>query len=145
MVISLMPKSVAKTGYQFTHLGGVNTCKSCQFLPVCVDSLEVNSSYEVTEVREKEHPCLIDNQPMVVCDVKEINDIITVHDQKFLDNVIISRNPVDCLERLCKNHEYCVSPKYEKTSKAKILKVIGKVTCPLNYSLVLVEVKKTSE
>lgn len=145
MTFTLVPKSVAKVGYQFTHLGGVETCKKCQFLPVCVNSLNVNSSYEIVEIREKEHPCLLEEQPMVVCEVKEINDMISVKDQKYLDNVIVTREPIECLEILCDNHEYCVLSKYEKLSKIKIQKVIRKLHCPLNYNLVLVEVKKMSE
>ena len=145
MAISLVPKSVAKVGYQFTHLGGVEICAKCQFLPVCVDSLDVGSSYEIIELREKEHPCLLDKQPMLVCDVKEINDRISVKEQKYLDNVVVSRDPIKCVEILCDNYEYCVPLKYEFKSKVKILNIIEKVTCPLKYNLVMVEVKKISE
>ena len=59
MVISLVPKDVAEEGYQFTHLGGTETCKECKLLPVCVNSLEIGNTYDVTQVREKEHNCLI--------------------------------------------------------------------------------------
>ena len=86
MVISLIPKDVARDGYQFTHLGGSETCKECKLLRVCVDSLEIGSTYEVTQIKEKEHNCRIDNSVMVVCELKELNDIISVKFQKYLED-----------------------------------------------------------
>ncbi len=142
MVISLIPKNVANKGYQFTHLGGTETCQKCKFLTVCVNSLEVNFTYEVTQIREKEHPCLIDNSMMVVCEVKEINDMLSVKHQKYLDDVILTREPIECVEILCENYDFCVSSKYNKPTKIKILKNLGKIDCPLSYQLVLVEGKK---
>ncbi|TFG10748.1 hypothetical protein EU534_00615 [Candidatus Heimdallarchaeota archaeon] len=145
MVISLVPKAVAKEGYQFTHLGGTETCKSCKFISVCVNSLEIGSTYEIIKVREKEHSCLIDDGLMVVCDLKEMNDLLTVKFQKFLDDVVITRKPIDCIEDLCENYDYCVSEKYALISKVKVLKNKGKIHCPLKYDLVLIEGKKITQ
>ncbi|MHA1199977.1 MAG: UPF0179 family protein [Candidatus Heimdallarchaeaceae archaeon] len=145
MVISLVPLGVAQEGYQFTHLGSTQTCQKCNLLSVCVDSLETGSTYEVIQVREKEHPCLIDNGKMVVCDLKQANDRITVRHQKFLDNVVLTRETIDCVEILCENYDYCVAVKYNKTTKIKILKNLGKLNCPLNYQLVLVEGEKVTK
>ncbi len=145
MVISLVPKIVAQKGYQFTHLGGTETCQKCNFLSVCVNSLENGSSYEVTQVRAKEHPCLIDESIMVVCELKQINDKLSVKHQKYLDEVIITREPIDCIEVFCENYDYCVLEKYNSTTKVKVLKVLENVKCPLNYKLVLVEGKKITK
>ena len=142
MVISLVPKDVAEEGYQFTHLGGTETCKECKLLPVCVNSLEIGSTYEVTQVREKEHNCLIDNSKMVVCELKELNDQISVKYQKYLENIVLTREPIDCLEVLCEYHENCVSDKYHETTKIKVLRNLGKIKCPLKHQLVLIEGKK---
>ncbi|MCE7741647.1 MAG: hypothetical protein GOP50_04250 [Candidatus Heimdallarchaeota archaeon] len=145
MVISLVPKGVAQKGYQFTHLGSTQTCQKCNLLSVCVNSLETGSTYEVIQVREKEHPCLIDNSMMVVCELKQKNDKISVRQQKYLDNVVVTRETIDCVEILCENYDYCVSEKYSKTTKIKILKNLGKINCPLNYQLVLVEGEKITK
>lgn len=142
MVISLIPKSVAQKGYQFIHLGGTETCQKCQFLAVCVNSLEKGSTYEVTKVREKEHPCMIDNTMMIVCELKQINDKLSVKHQKYLDDVIVTRDLIDCTEVLCDNYDFCILDKYSTTTKVKILKVIKEMKCPLGYKLVLVEGKK---
>ena len=142
MVISLVPKNVAQVGYQFTHLGGTETCKKCQFLSVCVNSLEKGSTYEVTQVREKEHSCLIDNSIMSVCELKQINDMLSVKHQKFLDDVVITREPIECIEILCENYDYCVQEKYMTTSKVKVFQIIKEIACPLNYNLVLIEGKR---
>jgi len=142
MVISLVPKDVAKKGYQFTHLGGTETCKKCKLLSVCINSLVVGSNYEITKVREKEHTCLIDDGSMVVCDLKEMNDLLSVKFQKFLDHVVITREPLECIEVLCEYYDYCMSDKYEQTTKVKVLKNKGKIQCPLKYDLVLIEGEK---
>ncbi len=145
MVITLLEKSIASVGYKFTHLGGTKICKKCPLNKVCVDSLEKNKSYIITEVRENEHTCLIENQVMVVCEVEETSSVITVEDQKFLENIILNRSPLECNEILCENYEYCLNPSYQQKTKIKILKTIKKIDCPLNYHLVLAEVKKVEK
>jgi len=142
MVITLVGKNIAKIGYSFTHLGGTEICEKCPLLKVCVDPLEKSSTYKITNIREKEHICLIDNQTMVVCDVEETNDTITVENQKFLENIIIKRNSVKCKEILCEYYDNCIHPRYNKMEKVKIMKLIKDVNCPINLDLVLVEVKK---
>ena len=142
MVITLLPNSVAKIGYSFTNLGKTEICESCSLLKVCVDALKENYSYQVTEIKGIEHTCLIDNQTMVVCNVEEANDIISVKKQKFLDNIILNRETFDCNEILCKYYENCMSPIYCKKEKVKIIKVLENINCPLKYELVLVEAKK---
>lgn len=142
MVITLLEKNIASVGYKFTHLGGTKICEKCSLRKVCVDSLEKNTSYIITEVRQNEHTCLIDNQVVVVCEVEESSSIITVEDQKFLENIVLTRNPIDCSEILCENYEYCLNPGYLQETKVKILEMIRKIECPLNYNLVLAEVRK---
>jgi uncharacterized protein (UPF0179 family) len=142
MVITLLPKSVADVGYEFTHLGKTQICKKCSLLKVCVDALKEDYTYKITSVRKKEHECLIDNQVMVVCEVEETNDTISVTRQKFLENIIVNRDSLDCQEILCKYHENCMSPLYDNKTKVKVVSVIEDIQCPLKYELVLVEVKK---
>ena len=142
MVITLLPRSVAKIGYHFTNLGKAKTCDSCSLLKVCVDALKENYTYQVTEIKGIEHTCLIDNQTMVVCKVEEANDIISVRKQKYLDNIILNRETLDCCEILCKYFENCMSPIYCDQEKIKILQIIEDIECPLKYELVLVEAKK---
>ncbi|NPD87943.1 MAG: hypothetical protein HGN29_04425 [Asgard group archaeon] len=144
MVITLVPKDVADIGYQFTHLGKTKICNQCSLLKVCVDALKENFSYTVTEVREKEHVCLIDDQIMIVCNVEETSDIISVRKQKFLKNIVLSRELLICNEILCKYYENCMSPVYSKQEKVKIINIIEDIKCPLKYDLVLVEAEKIS-
>ena len=144
MIVTLLPKDTAKIGYQFTHLGKVQICNQCSLLKVCVDVLKENFSYQVTEVRKKEHICLIDNQIMIVCNVEEASDIISVRKQKFLENIVLNRAVLMCNEILCQYYENCMSPVYIKQEKVKIVNIIKDIECPLKYDLVLVEAKKIS-
>ena len=145
MVITLLPKNVADIGYQFIHLGKTQICKKCPLSKVCVDVLKEGYTYKITNVRRKEHECMIDKQVMVVCDVEEANDIISVRQQKFLKNIIVNREPFKCKEILCKYHENCVSPIYEKQVKIKIINIIEDIQCPLEFELVLVEARKLNK
>lgn len=142
MTLSFVPKDVARIGYKFSHQGGTQTCKKCQYLQVCIQQLEVGSTYEILEVRNKEHPCLIDNGIMIVCEVKKINDTISIKTQKYIENLISTREPIECNEVLCENYDYCVSIKYNRVSKIKIIKKMEDIQCPLGYNLVLVEANK---
>ena len=144
MLISFIPKDVAKIGYHFIHQGETQTCKNCQFIQVCIKQLEKGSSYEVVDIRDKEHPCLIDNGIMIVCEVQKISDVIAIENQKYLDNLITTRKPIDCSEILCENYDFCVPIKYTKASKIKIIKSIKDINCPLGYNLVLVEANKVN-
>lgn len=145
MVITLLEKNIASVGYKFTHLGGIKVCEKCSLKKVCVDSLEKNRSYVITEVRQNEHLCLIDNQVMVVCEVEETSIIIAVENQKFLENIVLNRSPIKCNEILCENYEYCLNPGYLQETKIKVLETIKKIECPLNYNLVLAEVRKAEK
>ena len=85
MVITLVEKEVAEVGYGFTNLGATKICENCQLKKVCVDVLEKYHAYRVVEVRKKEHICMIENQPMLVCLVEEDDYIISVEKQKYLE------------------------------------------------------------
>ncbi|MHA1218445.1 MAG: UPF0179 family protein [Candidatus Heimdallarchaeaceae archaeon] len=145
MLISFVPKDVAKLGYCFIHQGETQTCKNCQFIQVCIEQLEIGSSYEVVDIRGKEHPCLIDNGIMIVCEVQKISDVIAIEKQKYLNNLITTRKPINCSEILCENYDFCVPIKYTESSKIKIIKSMKDINCPLGYNLVLVEASKVNE
>ncbi|MFW9851360.1 MAG: UPF0179 family protein [Candidatus Thorarchaeota archaeon] len=138
----MLEKSIAKIGYTFTHMGGTEVCSKCSLRKVCVEALEKNVSYEVQKIGTKEHRCLVDDQIMILCEVEETNSIITVENQKYLENIIINRKPLNCNEIFCENYEHCINPSFHEQSKVKILKILNKVNCPLDYNLVLVEAKK---
>jgi uncharacterized protein (UPF0179 family) len=144
MTITLVPKDVAKIGYQFTHLGKTKICNKCSLLKVCVDALKDNVSYVVKEFREKEHKCLIDDQIMVVCEVEETSDTISVRKQKYLKNIVLNRELLECNEVLCRYYDNCMSPVYSKQEKVKIINIIEEIKCPLKYDLILVEARKIS-
>ncbi len=141
MIITLLEKNIAKIGYTFTHMGGTKICAKCSLKKVCVEALETNVSYEVRKIGAKEHRCLIDDQVMIVCEVEITNNTITVESQKYLEGIIINRQPLKCNEILCENNEYCIHPNFNEQSRVKIIKILNKIKCPLSYDLVLVEAK----
>ena len=145
MVITLVEKEAVELNYTFTHLGASKICNECPLKKVCVDVLEENHSYKITEIRKKEHICLIENQPMLVCVVEEADYIISVEHQKYLENMVLSRTSLNCKEILCKNYDYCMPPIFEGTSKVKVQEILQKLTCPLDLKLVLIKAKRVEK
>jgi uncharacterized protein (UPF0179 family) len=145
MIITLVEKEVAELNYTFTHVGASKICDNCSLKKVCVDVLKENHSYSVVEVRQKEHICLIENQPMLVCVVEEADYIISVENQKYLENMVLKRNSLNCKEILCENYDYCMSPLFDKTSKIKVQGILRKLNCPLNFDLILVNTRKVDK
>lgn len=145
MIITLVEKEVAELNYTFTHVGASKICDNCSLKKVCVDVLKENHSYSVVEVRQKEHTCLIENQPMLVCVVEEADYIISVENQKYLEDIILRRNSLNCKEILCENYDYCMSPLFDKTSKIKVKDILRKLNCPLNFDLILVNARKVDK
>ena len=143
MVLTLLGKDIVSVGYKFTHMGEAAVCEKCKLKKVCVDSLELNKTYIVTEVRDNEHTCLIEDQTLLVCNVEETSSIISVRNQKFLDNIVLNRVPIECDEILCPNYEYCVHPAFMKEERIKIKAKLNKIDCPLKYDLFLVEAVKS--
>ena len=82
---------------------------------------------------------------MVVCEVQKISDVIAIEKQKYLDNLITTRKPINCSEILCENYDFCVPIKYTESSKIKIIKSMKDINCPLGYNLVLVEANKINK
>jgi len=145
MVITLVEKEVAELNYTFIHVGASKICGNCPLKKVCVDVLKKNHSYKVVEVMQKEHTCLIENQPMLVCVVEEADYVISVENQKYLENIILKRNSLNCKEVLCENYDYCMLPLFDKTSKIKVQSILRKLNCPLDFDLILVDARKVDE
>ncbi len=145
MVITLVEKEVAKLNYSFIHVGVSKICNNCPLKKVCVDVLKENHSYKVVEVRKKEHTCLIENQPMLVCVVEEADYTISVENQKYLENMILTRNSLNCKEILCENYDYCMPPLFDRTSKIKVQNILRKLNCPLDFDLILIDARKVDK
>jgi len=145
MTVTLLPKDVATVGYEFTFVGGSDVCNQCPLKKVCVESLKRDHTYIVTNIRKKEHQCLIDGTMMIVCDVEETSYIITIEKKKFLEGMIVTRKPLICDEFLCKFFENCKNPLFDNEVKVKVIKKLEEIECPLNYNLILVKVKISNE
>ena len=145
MIITLVEKEVAELKYTFTHLGASEICNNCPLKKVCVDVLNKNHSYKVVEVKQKEHICLIENQQMLVCIVEEADYTISVENQKYLENIVIKRNSLNCKEVLCENYDYCMSPLFDNARKIKVQGILRKLNCPLDFDLILVNARKVNK
>ncbi len=146
MTITLVPKTVAKIGYKFVHVGELEECKNCPLRKVCIEPLVKDSLYEVVQLRKKEHKCPIDGTIMIVCDVEERNPVINIiNTDKALEGIIITREPIKCDEILCEYYDKCVSKSFDDVVKVKIVKKIRKINCPIGLDLFEAEVKKVKE
>ena len=58
-MITLIGNNLAEKGLKFMNYGAANQCESCRFKATCIESLEMGRIYQVREVKNTEHPCLI--------------------------------------------------------------------------------------
>ena len=71
MILTLLPKNLAKAGFSFVAGKGDTECKDCRFFKTCVDNLKPGRIYTVTSVRNIEHPCKIHDSGVKIVEVKE--------------------------------------------------------------------------
>ena len=65
-MITLIGKELAQKGVEFVYLGSVEECENCRFKSSCVDSLELNRKYVITDVKDTEQKCPVHSQNIVI-------------------------------------------------------------------------------
>ena len=127
-VITFIAKNLAKTGFKFQHIGDSDRCKTCKMYQVCIQPLEAERIYEVTEVLENEFECPLHEEQIKVVRVKETEKEVGIPTNITFSGATISFNPQDCTET-CEFNKFCVPAGLKKGDKVRILDIIQKVEC----------------
>ena len=140
MKLTLVSESVAKKGYVFTMLGEAEECQQCKFRKVCIENLEVGTTYRVTNVRpKKKHECLLlpQNEKVVVVEVEPTTVVICVKAKNILPGISVQFEPQkDCGVITCPHWEHCNPVAISEGTKITILDVLEKkVECKIGREL----------
>ncbi|HOI71104.1 MAG: UPF0179 family protein [Candidatus Izemoplasmatales bacterium] len=143
-MITLIGTNLAQKGLEFVHYGGAPSCMKCRFKNTCIDTLEEGRIYQIKEVKETQHPCLIHEGGKVKVVVVEKSPILVLIDSKTaFEGSNILFKPVEC-DNSCIDQELRTPEGLYEGDRCKIIKNLGKsqIKCfnGTNLSLVLLEV-----
>jgi uncharacterized protein (UPF0179 family) len=125
-MITLIGKDLAKKGQEFVFLGPAEECKDCRFKSSCVENLEVNRKYVVTDVKENEQNCPVHAGEKVIpveVDRAEI-DLLTTSKSIF-EGSTFTFNAPDC-DEACDFHDLCFPDGLVENDKCIVLENNGK-------------------
>jgi len=114
-ILTLVSSNLAKVGYQFQHMGEAEKCrKSCSLYKVCIGNLRRGSIYEVIEVRDKVHPCILIDDKVNVVKVKELPIETLIDSRSAFESAIITYRQHKCSEIACSNYNTFFDRNLEK-------------------------------
>ena len=136
-MITLIGKNLAKEGQEFIFLGSADDCKDCRFKSSCVDKLDLNRKYVITQVRNSEQNCPLHAGGKAVAvkvDRAPINILTT--SKNIFEGSTFTFKPLDC-EKNCEFRDMCFPEGLFENDKCIILQSDGKHNgeCKKGYRL----------
>lgn len=140
MILTLLPKNLAKPGFSFVAGKGNNECKECRFYKTCVENLKPGRIYTVSSVRNIEHPCKIHDSGVKIVEVNE-SQIEAAIPKKFAIEGATGIFSFSCNER-CQYHDFCVPDGIKIGDKFHIITIKEKLECPLGNNILRITLKR---
>ncbi|KYC46001.1 MAG: hypothetical protein APG12_00276 [Candidatus Methanofastidiosum methylothiophilum] len=140
MILTLLPKNLAKQGFSFVAGKGDVECKECRFYRTCVENLKPGRVYTVCSVRNIEHPCKIHDSGVKIVEVKEAQ-IEAAVPKKFAIEGATGIFSFSCKER-CQYQDFCVPDGIKDGDKFLIISIKEKLECPLGNNIQRVILKR---
>jgi len=138
-LVTLIGEKLAKKDCEFIYIGPNNECRNCKLKTVCFN-LKPGRKYKITNVRDKRHNCNVHEGTAAVVEVQDLPILITV-DSKLSEGDSIKIEDKGCRSIGCINYELC-NTSQNKVKKYKIIKILEKLECPLDYNLNKAEVSE---
>ena len=135
-MITLIGKELAQKGVEFVYLGSVEECKNCRFKSSCVDSLELNRKYVITDVKDTEQKCPVHSQNIVIpVEIERAQiDVLTPSKNIFEGSTFTYEAP-KC-DEYCEFHDLCFPEGLVENDKCIVIKNQGKhKECKKEYAL----------
>ncbi len=135
MIITLVPKNLAKEGSVFQYFAPAQECNVCNLKNVC-HNLTPRSYYRVAGFREKDHKCFIhEGDRVYTVEVEEVGRQLMVSRKSAKEGAKVTYKKPDCDDFGCKLSDICILSYTKDGSKIKINSVIDE-RCPRGYDLV---------
>lgn len=129
--VTLIGKTLAKEGTEFTYVGITRKCRNCKLKTVC-SNLKTGRSYRIFKVREKEHECDLHQGGVMAVEIEKLPIQVAVK-KKQAEGTVTSFTEENCEEHTCKNFYLCHPGINEK--EYTIVEVLEDIKCPLGYKL----------
>lgn len=136
VLITLVGKTVAKTGNRFYFMGPQTECKDCRLKGVCFN-LEPGRQYEISSVRETAHECEIHDDGVVAVEVEKKPTRACIPKKLAIEGSMITIDEKKCARLGCEYWQQCHPIGIKAGDKLPVDEVLEGVDCPLGDSLVL--------
>jgi hypothetical protein len=125
-MITLIGKDLAKEGVEFVYLGPADECKDCKFKSTCVENLEENRKYIITEVKDNEQKCPIHSENMVIpVEIERAEIDILTTSKNIFEGSTFTFNAPECDEN-CEFQDLCFPEGLIENDKCIVIKNQGK-------------------
>ena len=125
-MITLIGKDLAQKGVEFVYLGPAKECDDCRFKSSCVNSLELNRKYVITDVKDNEQKCPIHSQNIVIpVEIERAEIEILTTSKNIFEGSTFTYNAPECDEN-CEFHDLCFPEGLFENDKCIVLKNQGK-------------------
>lgn len=125
-MITLIGKDIAKKGFEFVFLGPAKECENCRFKSSCIDNLELNRKYVVTDVKDNEQKCAIHSQNIVIpVEIERAEIDVLTTSKNIFEGSTFTYNAPKC-DEYCEFHDFCFPEGLIENDKCIVLKNHGK-------------------
>lgn len=145
MPLTLVPVTLAETGYRFTFQGPNKDieCAACPFQKLCF-GLTPGHAYTVKAVRDVKHPCELHDEGKVrVVEVEEVPFTSTL-ERRHLRGTAAPWTPIACGRPDCVNWKLCHPVGLAAGARHAIVAQEGTVECPAGFDLEKVALRNMS-
>lgn len=142
MTLTLVPVQLARPGYRFAFTGpnAGEECRDCPFQKLCF-GLAPGHVYEVTRVRDVEHPCNLHEPGRVrVVEVQQTAFTSTV-ERRRLRGTAATWTPIPCGRPDCAHWALCHPVGPAQGASYAIEEVGETVACPARFDIARVRLR----
>ena len=135
-MITLIGKDLAQKGVEFIYLGPAEECENCRFKSSCVDSLELNRKYVITDVKDNEQKCPVHSQNVVIpVEIERAQIDVLTTSKNIFEGSTFTYDAPEC-DEYCEFHDLCFPDGLIEKDKCIVLKNQGKhKECKKGYAL----------
>ena len=138
---TLLDKSVARKGYRFIFRKN-KACYACKYKNICLDKLHEDRVYEVLSVKKPREKiiCPITGNEVYFVRVKLTEITTAISSEKAIDGIVTLWREPSCENYKCNYRDVCFPSGLLDGDKIRVVKVLGRIQCPLHHNLTLVSV-----
>ena len=140
VLLTVIGKTIAKTGVEFIFMGPNSSCKECKVKNICFH-LDQGSKYKIIDSRDVVHDCPQHDEGVVVVQVEEVPRQAVIPKRQAMEGTTITFELPKCDYRGCPHYNLCFPIGMENGMKKKVIQTHEKVDCVQGQARVSVELE----